>query len=209
MNWCFTCKKKASPDCSIGNHSVIPIDSQVLNSNIHLNMGAISSRLQTSNQSILQNRIKIGAKLDEISRWLAFYQEMIEWFKSTNSTRISELNEIIQGSDITISLQQLMQLSLSKEQDFTLLSDTLKEESAMKEMMQEFETVEKMGEISAKDRFNGLLDLPSLPRIRKELDCNNFCATQKTPLQWPIVLIESIASSFCNHSSSSQNNVPF
>lgn len=166
---------------------------QLLNSDIHLNVANISARLQTCGQSIVQNRLQIGSKLDHISQWLASFQEMIERFKTNNSSRICQLNNMIQGSDITISIQKLMQLSINKDNELGLLTDSIQEESLTKKLLEEFEAVEKTADISATGRFSAFLDLPSVPRLCKELDYASFFTAGQTFAQWPIVMIESLA----------------
>lgn len=169
------------------------MNSEILNSEIHLNMSSISARLKTWSKSILQNRILIGAKFDEINRWLVSYQEMIGRFRTSNSFRINQLQEMIEGNDLTISVQKLMQLSISKEQDLALLSDTMHEESAMKEIIKELSALEKTSETATKERYNSLLLLPSLPCIRKELDYARYFPLKQTSVDWPIILVESLA----------------
>lgn len=194
FNWCFTCRKRTSSHCSTEKHSVIEMNPQLLNSDIQLNMSTISSRLRGCGQSILQNRIQIGSKLDHISQWLSSHQEMIEHLKTTNSSRISQLSDMIEGTDITISIQKLMQLSISKEHDLGLLTDNLQEEAFTKKLLDEFEVVENTAEISTMGRFCSLLDLPSVPHLRKGLSYSNFFnKNQSMRSHWPIVLIESLA----------------
>ena len=158
-------------------------------------MANISARLQACSHAIIQNRLQIGDKLDHISQWLAGFQEMIERFKTNNSSRISHLSDTIQGTDITISIQKLMQLSVSKDYDIGLLTDSIQEESLTKKLLEEFESVAKTADVSASGRFNTFLDLPSVPRLCQEFDCTNFFMTDKTSSQWSIVmtLIESLA----------------
>ena len=51
---------------------------------------------------------------------------MIENFQKTNTSRINQLTGMMEGTDLTVSIQQLMQLSLSKEQekDLDILKDS-------------------------------------------------------------------------------------
>ncbi len=195
FNWCFTCRKRTSSNCATEKHSVIEINPQLLNSDIQLNMSTISSRLRGCGQSILQNRIKLGSKLDHISHWLTSHQKMIEHLKTTNSSRISQLSDMIEGTDITISIQKLMRLSISKEHDLGLLTDNLQEEAFTKKLLDEFEVVENTAEISTMGNFCSLLDLPSVPHLRKGLNYSNFFQNQSMRSHWPIVLIESLAAS--------------
>ena len=179
---------------------------QLLNNDIQLNMATITSRLRVCGQAILQNRKEIGSKLDHISRWLSSHQEMIEQLKTINSSRISELSDMIQGSDITISIQKLMQLSINKDLDLGLLTDNLQEEAFTKKLLEEFEVVENTAEISTMGRFCSLLDLPSVPYLRKELDYLNFFQNQTIRSHWPIVLIESLEASNKNLPVSTNND---
>jgi hypothetical protein len=123
---------------------------------------------------------------------------MIEQLKTINSSRICQLNDMIQGSDITISIQKLLQLSISKDHDLGLLTDNLQEEAFTKKLLDEFKVVENTAEITTMGRFCALLDLPSVPFLRKELDYSNFFQNSKKCSHWPIVLIESLAASNIN-----------
>uniref|UniRef100_A0A0P6G8U6 Tripartite motif-containing protein 32 n=1 Tax=Daphnia magna TaxID=35525 RepID=A0A0P6G8U6_9CRUS len=192
LNWCFTCRKRTSPNCSTEKHSVIVMNPQLLDSNIQLNMATISARLRACDQAVLQNRIQIGLKLDQISRWLSAHQEMIEQLRTANASRISHLSDIMGVSHITISIQKLMQLSINKEGDLGLLTDSLQEEAVTKKLLEEFEAVEKTAEVSTMGRFNALLELPCVPHLRKELDFTNFFGNDKNISQWPVVLLESL-----------------
>ncbi|XP_057364834.1 uncharacterized protein LOC130685538 [Daphnia carinata] len=190
LNWCFTCRKRTSPNCSTEKHSVIVMNPQLLNSNIQLNVESISARLRACDQAVLQNRIQIGLKLDQMSIWLSAHQEMIEQLRTANASRISHLSGIMGVSDITISIQKLMQLSINKEGDLGLLTDSLQEEAVTKKLLEEFGAVEKTAEVTNMGWFNTRLDLPCVPHLRKELDFNNFFGNDKNIPKWPTVLLD-------------------
>lgn len=165
---------------------------QLLDSDIQLNLATISSGLHTYGESILQNRIKIDEKLDRVIRWLCSFQEMVKKFKTANAKRISQITDMIQGTDITISIQKLMQLSINKEADLGLLSESIQEEKLTKNLLREFESIEKTADIPVVGRFRALLDLPSLPCIQREFAFDNFFPGGETAVQWPLVLMESL-----------------
>ena len=63
-----------------------------------------------------------------------------------------------------------MQLSVSKDYDIGLLTDSIQEESLTKKLLEEFESVAKTADVSASGRFNTFRDWPSVPRLCQEFD---------------------------------------
>lgn len=167
------------------------MDSQLLNSEIRLNISSISTRLQSCSKQILKRRTEIDAKLEHMCRWLDAFKERVARFKTANASRISDLTDVVHGTDLTITIQKLMQLSISNEPDVGLLKDSLQEEAVVKQILQEFELVENTAEVASMERFSELLDMPSLPCIRKELDFASLRNDKKLSY-WPVVLIESL-----------------
>nr|CAG4649385.1 EOG090X07G2 [Scapholeberis mucronata] len=167
--WCFTCRKRVSPDCSEEKHSIVDMDSKLLNSEIGFNVLSTSAQLQSCSKKILHRRIEIDAKLKRMCQSLDAFKDMVARFKSANASRISDLTDAVHGSDLTISIQKLMQLSISNEPEVGLLKDSLQEEALVNEILQEFEGIEKAAELEEELlEQKGRNEVPTVARQRIE-----------------------------------------
>lgn len=158
-------------------------------------MASISARVRAYDQSVLQNRIVTGAKLDRLSRWLSNSQKMIARMRAANSSRISQLSDNNEGPDNSISIQKLKELFINKEGDLGLLAGSLEEDSdsLTKKLLEDFEAMKIITAIfSSVGRLNTPLDMPSVPHLRKELELINFFGDSKRSSQWAVVFFESL-----------------
>ena len=140
---------------------------QLLNSEIHLNMAKISDQFKTYGKSTIEHRKEIGSRLEKVHSYLSSCQKMICDFQKENTLRINQLSDQMkEGTDLTVSIQKLMQLSINKEEDIGVLKDTKEEETRMEILLQDLKNVELLPGFPAPEA--------SRQRIRKELEYSKY-----------------------------------
>lgn len=162
LNWCFTCSKKTSQKCTDDKHSVIEMNPQLLNSEIHLNMTKISDQFKTYGKSTIEHRKEIGSRLEKVQVYLSSCQQMIDNFQKENTLRINQLNGLMEGTDLTVSIQKLMQLSISNEEDLSVLKDSKEEGARMESLLRDLKSVDPLPGHAG--------PIAPMQRIRKELE---------------------------------------
>lgn len=192
LDWCFTCQKKTSATCSNEKHSIIVMNPQLLNAEINLNMASISAGLKTYGEATIRHRQEIGTKLDTLGRWLDSYRNMIDEFQKSNQSRIGQIKGMLQGTNLTLSVQKLMQLSISAEQNLGLLKDGQQEEAHTQKLLQELRSVEQVSEVLGTARKSPFVTLPYLPNLRKELDYEKYFPLDGHPL-WTGYFLDTLA----------------
>ena len=135
---------------------------QLLNSEIHLNMTKISDQFKTYGKSTIEHRKEIGSRLEKVQVYLSSCQQMIDNFQKENTLRINQLNGLMEGTDLTVSIQKLMQLSISNEEDLSVLKDSKEEGARMESLLRDLKSVDPLPGHAG--------PIAPMQRIRKELE---------------------------------------
>ncbi len=137
---------------------------QLLNTEISLNMTSISAGLKTHGEATIRHRQEIGTRMDALGRWPDSHRSMIEEFQKANQSRISQIKDLLQGANLTVSVQKLMKLAISPEQNLGLLKDAQQEEARTLALLQELRSVDQGSESC----------LSHLSNLWTELDCEKY-----------------------------------
>ena len=161
-----------------------------MDTQIHLNMKSVSAQLKTNGKAIIDIRKDIGSRMDQVGRWLSSCKEMLDKFKESNRNRIEELGGMIHGSDLTISVQKLIELSISKEQDLGVLKDSVAERAQVNHFLQELKSLQEQTKYGW---TANQLSLTPLDYARERLYSSNKYFNNSQLAQWPAIFLASLA----------------
>ena len=125
-------------------------------------MTKISDQFKTYGKSTIEHRKEIGSRLEKVQVYLSSCQQMIDNFQKENTLRINQLNGLMEGTDLTVSIQKLMQLSISNEEDLSVLKDSKEEGARMESLLRDLKSVDPLPGHAG--------PIAPMQRIRKELE---------------------------------------
>ena len=155
-------------------------------------MTKISDQFKTYGKSTIEHRKEIGSRLEKVQVYLSSCQQMIDSFQKKNTLRINQLNGLMEGTDLTVSIQKLMQLSISNEEDLSVLKDSKEEGANMESLLRDLKSVEPLP--------GHACSIAPMQRIRKELEYAKYVEEGSSSSEFAVSFLTGL--SFGNRNSS-------